>query len=874
MLDIFQQRQFKRLYRNRFSRLTKIRLISALVTLIFVGAILSTLSTVVLFAWYAKDLPRPGKLTQRDVKLSTKIFDRNGELLYDIYGDQNRTYVSLSETPKYLRDATIAIEDKDFYKHQGYDPKGYLRALKQIIIYQNLAGGSTLTQQLVKTVLLSYERTIPRKIKEFILAVQVEKKYTKDQILELYLNEAPYGGTAWGVEAASEMYFGKKVSQLTLGEAALLAGLPQKPSSYSPFGSHPELAFWRQGEVLRRMIEDGFITKTQADQARSEKITFISQGGSLKAPHFVLYVKQLLVDQYGEKTIEQGGLRVITTLDLKLQEEAQKVVKEEIDKSKGMKVGNGASVVLDPKTGEILAMVGSKDYFAKDYDGNVNVTLSLRQPGSALKPFTYATAFKKGYTPATLLFDAETHFPGGTGYPDYVPKNYDGKFRGPVQVRFALGNSINVAAVKMTAMIGVKNMLSTAYDFGLTTLAPTDENLKRFGLAITLGGGEVRLLDLTSSYGTFATGGIRHDPVFIKEVTDAKNKKLFEYKPDNGKRVIAEDVAYLVSHILADNDARQPIFGPKSWLLVPGKTVSVKTGTTDDKRDNWTVGYTPSIAIGVWVGNNDNSPMDPRLASGVTGAAPIWNRLMSLYLKDKKDEQFTRSNTVIEMEIDTLTGGQPITNKSRRTEIFIKGTEPQGPASVYKKIKISKSTGKIANPVEIAAGDFEEKDFLLFLESDPVSTDGKNRWQEGIDAWIQVNFKDDPYYHPPTSISDDKQDRIVIKIISPSDQVQINDHDVPVKVQIISLHEITKLVILVDNDVKRTVSASLFEERVNMDTGVHKLKVRAYDSAGNSGEKEIQIGVKVPWDYRKSDPTPTSLPTVTPTPTITPTPTP
>jgi penicillin-binding protein 1C len=873
MLNILRERQMRRLYRQSISRVGKIKLISFLITTVFIGVVFCGLLATALFAWYAKDLPKPGKLTERVVKQSTKIFDRNGELLYDIYGDQNRTYVSLSEIPKTLRDATIAIEDKDFYKHQGYDPKGYLRAIRQIVFYHNISGGSTLTQQLIKNVLLSSERTIPRKIKEFILAVQVEKNYTKDQILELYLNEAPYGGTAWGVEAASEMYFGKKVSQLTPGEATLLAGLPQKPSTYSPFGAKPELAYWRQGEVIRRMTEDGYITSTQADQIRHEKITLAPQGGSLKAPHFTLYVKQLLVDQYGDKAVEQGGLRVTTTLDLKLQEEVQKIVSEEVGKAKNMKVGNGAAVVLDPQTGEILAMVGSKDYFAKDYDGNVNVTLSLRQPGSALKPFTYTAAFKKGYTSASLLFDAETHFPGGVDRADYIPKNYDGKFRGPTQVRYGLGNSINLTAVKMTGLVGVKNMLAVAYDAGLSTLAPTDENLKRFGLSITLGGGEVKLLELTSGYGVFATGGIRHDLMAIRKVTDAKNKILFNYNTDNGKRVISNDITYLISNILSDNEARQPVFGPKSWLLVSGKTVAVKTGTTDDKRDNWTIGYTPSVVVGVWVGNNDNSPMDPRLASGTTGAAPIWNRIISFSLQNKKDEQWSRPSSIIEMDVDTLTGGQPIPGQTTRKELFIRGTEPNGISPIYKKIKVSRTNGKIANSVEIAAGDFEEKTFLVFSENDPISTDGRNRWQEGIDSWIAVNYKDDPRYHPPSETSDEKREKMVIRFKAPNDQTEVADHDVLVKADVVSLHEITKLEVSVDHVVRKTVSNASFEEKLNMDTGVHKIKVRAYDSAGNSEEKEIQIGVGVPWNYLPS-PTPALTITPYPTPTLTPSPSP
>lgn len=832
---------------------------------ILVLTVASVFLTLILFAWYAKDLPRPGKLTQRDLVLSTRIYDRNGILLYDVYGDKNRTYVALTDVPKDLQNATIAIEDKEFFQHQGFSSKGILRAIFNIAIHRSLQGGSTLTQQLVKNALLSQERTLPRKIKEFILAIQVERKYSKKQILELYLNESPYGGTAWGVEAAAENYFGKKVSELNLVESTILAGLPQRPTAHSPFGQNPKAYIDRTHQVLRRMREDGYITSDQEKKSLEElsSVQFVTPSENIKAPHFVMYVKEKLVDQFGEKMVEQGGLQVTTTLDYKLQEEAQKAVKEEVEKAKGLKVGNGAVVVLDPKNGQILAMVGSKDYFDKEYDGNVNVTLSLRQPGSALKPITYATAFEKGYTPATLLFDAKTVFPGGVGQKDYIPENYDGKFRGPIQARFALGNSINLAAVKMTGMIGVREMLSTAYKMGLTNLEPTKENLSRFGLSITLGGGEVRLLDLTTAYGVLATQGNYREPVSILKVSDSQKKALYELKPQSGKKVLSSEVSFLVSHILLDNNARIDVFGPRSWLVISGKTVAVKTGTTDDKRDNWTVGYTPSVVVGVWVGNNDNSVMDPKLASGVTGAAPIWNRVMRFALKDKSNEEFSKPDNIVAVNIDAFGGGLPKDGFPTRSEYFIKGTEPTTISPIYKKLKISRSDGKLANDLQIATGDYEEKDFVVFEEKDPVSGDGKNRWQEGVDAWINDHYKDDSKYHPPKEVSDAKKNDVIVQIKKPGDHEQVDNYDVEISAEAKAARDIVKMILEIDGTEKKTWSGNSFSEIFVLTKDKHKIKVKGWDSAGNIGEAEINIGVLVPWDF---SPTPTYTPTPTPTP--------
>lgn len=826
--------------------------------------------SVILFIGFSRDLPHPDKVRRLE-GYSTVILDRNDQPIYDIYQEKNRLPVNLADVPDSLKKATIAIEDKDFYKHQGFDPKGILRAAFNIITFRGFGGGSTLTQQLVKNVLLSGEKSIVRKIKEFVLAVQIEKKYSKDEILQMYLNEAPYGGTMWGVESAAQGYFGKHTKDLSFEESVILAGLPQRPSYYAPFGDNPSAYLGRSEEVLRRMREDGYISQPQEYEYKRSlaSVKFASGSASFLAPHFVMYVKKQLIDKFGEQLVEGGGLRVTTTLDLKLQTETEKIVGEELDKLKGLKVSNAASLVVNPKTGEILSYVGSREYNSQDPDfqGKFDVvSLGYRQPGSALKPITYAVAFQKGYTPASLIMDTETTFPGGTGQKDYQPKNYDGKFRGPIQLRFALGNSINIPAVKMTALVGVRDILKTASDMGISSLAPTDENVRNLGLSLTLGGGEVRLLDLVPSFGVFATGGIRNDIFSISKVVDKNGKVLYEHKQATGKRVLGEDISFLVSHILSDNNARKEVFGEKSYLVVPGKTVSVKTGTTDDKKDNWAIGYTPSVAAGVWVGNNDNSPMNPALASGTTGAAPIWNRIMRFALKDMKDENFTKPDNIISVSIDSFGGGLPKEGKPERTEYFIKNTEPTRVSSIYQNLKLSKSdSNKLANAVEIAQGSYTEKEFIVLKEDDPSSSDGRNRWQEGIDVWLEK--QGDPSFRSPKETSNTSENDVVVNIKKPETLVQIDNNDIQIIAEARAVREIKKLELYIDDSLKKSIGEKVLDETVRLDTGIHKIKVKATDEKGNSGEKEIKIGVKV------SPIEPTSTPVI-PTPTIPFTPTP
>jgi 1A family penicillin-binding protein len=719
----------------KFRSSNNLPLYSKLSKFAFFGLIAAVILVFGVFLWFSRDLPEPGKLVEAQAENSTRIYDRNDVPLYSVYEDVNRTYVKLDKIPKNLQNATIAVEDKNFYENDGFSITGYVRGLIiDPIFRRRITGGSTITQQLVKNVLLTSERSLPRKIKELVLAIQVGKRYSKEEILEMYLNDVPYGGTAIGVEAASENYFGKKVNELNLAQSAFLAGLPQSPSVYSPYSGN-KYYIDRSAVVLKAMKDQGYITDDQRKKALEEikNMKFEQQNQvSMKAPHFVIYVKQLLAAQFGEAAVETGGLQVKTTLDYEIQEDAEKIVKDHVDKLKAYKVGNGAAVVSDPKTGEILAMVGSRDYFDTEADGNFNVATADRQPGSSLKPVVYAAAFEKGYSPATMLMDVKTDFPNGSGGM-YTPVNYDGKFRGPVQVRFALGNSLNIPAVKMLAKVGIEDVMEKGYEMGLKTWQPTTSNMQNVGLSLVLGGREVSLMDEITAYGVFANKGVKMEPITILEVKDNNGKTLYKAKKKEGQKVLSEEIAFLISHILLDNNARSDAFGPNSLLNVAGKTVAVKTGTTDQKRDNWTIGYTPSYVVGVWVGNNDNTPMNPAIASGITGASPIWHDIMASILKDKKDEAFSVPKNVVAVQVDTVGGGMPTAGRATRSEYFVKGTEPTSESQIIKKK--------------------DDKIYYWIRESDPVSTDGVNRWQQGIDAWIEQFHKDDSTYHPPSEIT-------------------------------------------------------------------------------------------------------------------------
>lgn len=845
-------------------RSAKARIYLNLAVGFFAFLVVSTVILGIILAFYARGVPRLDKIVRKE-GFATKIYDRNGKLIYNVFKKERRTPVELGKVPLYLRQATIAIEDKDFYKHKGFDVKGWLRIIYYATRYRKLIGGSTLTQQLVKNVLLTNERTVPRKIREFILALHIENRYSKDQILQMYLNESSYGGTAAGVEEAAETYFGKSVSDLNLVESAILAGLPQRPSYYSPLGHEPTAYIDRTKQVLRRMREDGYITPELEKEsvALLPEVKFKKAAGTIKAPHFVMYVKKILTEIYGEKMVEEGGLQVTTTLDLDFQEMIQATLSAEIAKVEKIHITNGAVVVMDPQSGEILAMIGSKNYDDPNYDGKVNVATSLRQPGSAIKPVTYVTALKKGYTLSTLLIDIKTGFPNGDK-PDYAPENYNKKETGPVQLRYALGNSLNIPAVKLLAMVGLEPMMETAYEMGITTLEPNSENLKKFGLSLTLGGGEVRLLELGSAYSAFANGGLKVEPTSILKVTDGQGNLLGENYNYPKKQVITPEQAFLISHALADNNARVLTFGENNALAIPNREVAVKTGTTNDKKDNWAIGWTPQVIVGVWVGNNDNTPMK-EVASGVSGASPIWRKIILMALKDKPAVEFEIPESILTADVDTVSGYRAHDGFPSRMEYFIKGTEPMSDDPVHLKMKVCKSSGKIATPVDIARGEYEEKEYVVFKEEDPVSESGRNRWQEAIDRWIAT--QSDSRYHPPTEYCE-TQNQIEVKINEPSDRSQVSNR-FQIKIEPVSVNEIIKIQIYVNGQQVEAITSSPYERDLNLSDGTQTIKVRVDDNKGNSGEKEIKIGVNVPWDYVPPTPTPTLIPEI-PTPTPTP----
>lgn len=656
---------------------------------------------VACFVYIFKDLPLPTRLASFPYPESTLILDRNSQLLYEVYAEKNRVPVALADLPAYVKWATVASEDKDFYNHHGFDFRGILRAAYNTVFHRSLQGGSTITQQLVKNALLEPQRTIRRKIREAILTWATEVIYSKDKILEMYLNQVPYGGTAWGIEAASQTYFSKSAKDLSLAETALITGLPASPTRFSPFGSHPELAKGRQERVLKLMVEDGYISQEEADKAAVEELHFALTKTSIRAPHFSLYVKDLLSEQFGQKMVEQGGLKVTTTLDIDIQDAAQKSVQDELEKVKKMKISNGAALVTNPETGEILAMVGSKSYFDDEIDGKVNVTIRPRQPGSSIKPLNYALAFeKKLITPVTPVNDAPTCF-NVVGQKIYCPVNYDGNFRGPVQIRFALGNSLNIPAVKILALNGLENFVAKANEMGISTF----KDASQYGLSLTLGGGEVTMYDMATAFSAFANAGIRQDLWAIEKVEDNRGKVLYQHEVVEGPRVLSMEASYLVTHILLDNNARQAIFGPSSWLIVKNHPeVAVKTGTTNDRRDNWTIGYTPSLLTAVWVGNNDNTPMS-YVASGVTGASPIWHHIIQFALerKDKEAGKIIaewplKPEGVVGASVCTISGllPDPANPCSTRFEYFIEGTVPDQAENLKAMVEIDKNTQQLA----------------------------------------------------------------------------------------------------------------------------------------------------------------------------------
>jgi len=666
------------------------------------GLRFTTLATImcagVFTAWaLLVSVPSVETIENRAVSESTKIYDRTGNvLLYDVHGSMRRTEVPFDQISPFIRNATVSIEDATFYQHNGFRPLAFLRA---VLVNLGLRsgyrgqGGSTITQQVIKNTLLTKDKTPIRKAKEIVLALKLERITTKDEILNLYLNETSYGGTIYGVEEASRYFFGKSAIDVTLAEAAYLASLPQAPTRYSPYGNHRDELNGRKDLVLTRMYDLGHISEEDYQLATAEEVVFREQAeAGIKAPHFVFYVRELLEQKYGADAIANEGLQVITTLDYDLQQKAEEIVKERaLANEQNFNAENAGLVAIEPNTGQVLAMVGSRDYFDEDIDGKVNVTLAHRQPGSSFKPFVYAKAFEQGYTPETVVFDLRTQFTSHCEPQDltthdecYAPVNYDDLFRGPMTLRNALAQSINVPAVKVLYLVGVTNAIDMAERLGITSL--TDAG--RYGLTLVLGGGEVQLLEMVAAYGVFAAEGERHPTTPLLEVRDSDDDTIEQYE-DTSERVLDMEIARQVSDVLSDNEARSPTFGGSSALHFPGVDVAVKTGTTNDYRDAWIIGYTPRIAVGSWAGNNDNSEMIRRVAGLIV--APMWREFMDYALVKYPPEDFTPPSPDPEWDsLPPVLRGEWNTNPSMGTHDILfwvnkqnprSGTPPQNPQS-------------------------------------------------------------------------------------------------------------------------------------------------------------------------------------------------
>ncbi len=803
--------------RHRFGLRRAIGPLLVVALFMFLGG---ALALAMLTAWVSRDLPNPDTLLDRSVALSTKIYDRTGDhLLYEIHGAQARTLVKLDAIPDDAVNATIAIEDKNFYKHRGFVVKSILRAVFTNVFRAGaVRGASTITQQFVKNAILTPEKTFARKIRELLLAVEIERRFTKEQILQLYFNEIPYGRSNYGIEAASQSYFGKSARDLNLAEAATLAALPQAPTTYL---NNPDRLAARRNLVLSLMAEQGYITDADASAAKAEPLALRQRSENIEAPHFVLWVKELLTEKYGERLVEQGGLKVMTTLDYDKQKAAEEAVAAGIAKIEEKGGSNAALAAINPRDGHILAMVGSRDYFDEAYDGAVNVTLRPRQPGSSFKPVVYAASFVKGYTPTTILYDVVTTFKTEIGK-DYAPENYDGKERGPLTVRQALAGSLNIPAVKMIYLTGIDRVLDLAEALGYTTL----KDRSRFGLSLVLGGGEVKLLEHTSAYAALANEGVRFDPIAVLRVEDKDGNALEEWKPKEGVRVLDPQIARLVTDILQDNNARAYIFGAANRLTLPDRPVAAKTGTTNDFRDGWTMGYVPSLAVGVWAGNNDNTAMK-RGADGSVIAAPIWQAFMMKALEGTAGESFVPPEPVIT--------GKPI----------LDGQVPGGTV-----VRIDRASGLLATeytpPNWIEERTFNEihAELHYLNKDDPRGPGPENpaadwqyeNWEAAVRAWATQQAAGTTFSSPPTAYDNvhvpENQPRLALG------DVQRVEQNLRVTLEVWAPRGVRRVQYIVDGVLAEERTAFPFDGIVRLPNtlpaGPHALTITAYDDIDNS----------------------------------------
>lgn len=805
------------------------RFLFRLIKFFFVLGLIGVFVAVLLALWYIKDLPDPSNILAQGFAESTKIYDRTGkELLYQI-GQERRTVISLEELPAHARWATLVAEDADFYKHPGIDVTGILRAAWNDLRNRALEqGGSTITQQFVKNALLSPEKTFSRKFREIVLAFWIETRYTKDEIFAFYLNQIPYGSNAFGIEQASRAYFGKSAKDLTIPESAVLAALPQRPSYLSPYGEHKDELFARKDMIINRMVSEGYITEEEGKQAREAELAFVNGSAtSLFAPHFVIYIKEYLEEKYGTDLVERGGLEVTTTLDTRIQKAAEEAVKEvATSNEKKFNAENAALVAIDPKTGQILAMVGSRDWFDDKVDGKVNVALRLRQPGSSFKPIAYATLFEKGFSPKSLIFDLPTTFTTRANQA-YTPRNYDGRFHGLLTMRQALAGSRNVPAVKVLHLAGINNVIAQARKFGINTIDPS-----RVDLALVLGGAEVRLVDLTSAYAALANDGEYNPSAAILRVKDKKGEILEEFKA-KPQKALSPNASRLVTSILSDNEARSAVFGPSSPLHISGIATAAKTGTTSDFRDGWTMGYTPRLAIGVWAGNNDNTPT--KNGEGAFIAGPIWNKVMR-FAAGQFPEEF----------------GGAFSAPPENTEVMDKPMV-NGELVFEREVLVDTRTNTIADPGTPAI--FTEK--RLFREIHSIlyyvrPNDAQvSDWEKPVQEWVTHQPDAYLYNRPLPEMPGDNvfppsdSTRPRIEILTPGEGDIVSASTLSLSFDFQSALPLKQVDVFFDGELVKTALLSpVTLDITDAANGEHVILLRAFDKSLRLAEDSVQIVVE------------------------------
>lgn len=799
---------------------------------------------LLLFAWFAKDLPTPGKIKTLQTAGAIQLFDRNGKPIYTASGGVKRFDLNYSDIPESVKETTLTAEDRNFYHEFAINIRGVMRAAYYDIFHKTafLSGGSTITQQFVKNALLSPQKSFTRKIKELILSIEIEIMYSKDQILTMYLNQIPYGSNAYGIEAASQTFFDKHAKDLTLAEAATLAAILQRPTYYSPYGTHPDERLARVNWIIDSMVSLKYIDQVQADKTKAEakNLKFAERHDYVVAPHFAQYVKDVLVDKYGEQAVESGGLKVTTTLDLDKQAMAEDAIKSGAARRfDNINASNAALVSIDPKTGQILAMVGSRDYFDNSIDGQVNVAVAERQPGSAFKPVVYATAFKQNYDPAFTLWDVQTDFG------NYTPRNYDGTFHGPVSMRKALAGSLNIPAVKTLYLAGLDNVLNQAHSMGITTLNDRD----RYGLSLVLGGGEIKLVDLATAYGVFADQGSLAPTTPILKVTNSNGKVLEEYK-DNKKDVLDPQIAYEISSILSDNQARSFIFGSNSALYFSDRPVAAKTGTTSEYRDAWTVGYTPSLVTGVWVGNNDNSPMTAG-AAGAMAAAPIWHDYMAKALANTSVEEFQKPDSIQTLTVDKYTNKLPAGGETI-ADIFASWQVPTQRAHGVGTIRIDKYTGQEAT--DDCPSQFVDVKTYMDIHSELPENPN---WENPVRAYaanMGIIFSAPPSGEKTCA---GLTNRTTVKIKTPVNGSTVSGN-FTISAGVDSAVGIQKVDFLIDDKVIGTATKKPYSFVYNtstLDAGTHRVSAVVTDATGLSFSDSVVITV-----VNKTSPSPVPSP--------------